>query len=61
LYSPLTYTLNNGRKLLVKKVETEKEKKTYTVPLLHAHGNLNKLVNISDNGTQPTVAVCDAG
>jgi len=36
-------------------------RKTYAVPLLHAHGNLNKLVNVSDDGTQPTVAVRDAG
>ena len=36
-------------------------RKTYAVPLLHAHGDLNKLVDVSDDGTQPTVAVRDAG
>ena len=48
-------------KVVTVKKPDRKSARTYTVPLLHAHGNLNKLVNVSDDGTQPTVAVCNAG
>ena len=38
---------------------SDKYRVTYAVPLFHSHGHLLKLFRVSDDGTQPTVAICD--
>ena len=40
--------------------KADREVGTYTVPLLHSHGNLKELVCVLYNRPQSTVAVCDA-